>query len=251
MTHPPFFIAPDALDGSRLHLTGDAAHRIQHTLRLQAGDAIRVGDGTGTIYDGRIETLARGAVDAAMTEERTLPAEPAPHVELVQVLPKPVLADRLLAPCTTLGVSAFRFARGAHSPVGGGADEWAPRVERWQRIIRQACEQCERGWLPTCDLSDSLEACLQAHPAPVRLVGDEPRAGSEAHTLRAALVDAAAAETVQWVIGPEGGFSEAERERFPEWGLCPVSLGPHVLRLETAGVVAVALLSYELGRIGA
>lgn len=79
--------------------------------------------------------------------------------------------------------------------------------------------------------------------------GDESVRGSGGSGLHEALSDGAEAGTLQWVIGPEGGFSAAERARFSEWGLRSVSLGPHILRLETAAVVAVALTQYELGRL--
>ena len=133
---PPLFIAPEAIDPPRVTLRGDTAHRLQHTLRLHVGDRIRVGDGAGTLHTAEVQALRRDAVDAVIQETTRLPPEPGPRLEIVQVLPKPALADRILAPCTTLGVSAFRFARGERTPVSGAADEWSTRLERWRRIVR-------------------------------------------------------------------------------------------------------------------
>ncbi len=250
MKRPPLLIAPDALQATRIVLRGAVAHRVQHTLRLQPGCRVRVSDGDGTMVEAELDVFHRGEVEGAILHTDTLPPEPRPAVEIVQVLPKPALADRLIGPCTALGVAAFRFARGDRTPVDTPAAGWEDRVARWRKLASQAAEQSERGRVPTCAAYESLAACLAAAPADVRLVGEERTEAREAaHALRDGLAAAATVQTVQWIIGPEGGFSDRERQRFREWGLRPVSLGPHILRLETAAVVATSLTMYELGRL--
>lgn len=250
MKRAPLFIAPDAIDPPDIRLTGQIAHRIQHTLRMRVGERVRISDGRDMVYEAELERLGRDAVEALVRGQTALEPEPEPTVEIVQVLPKPALADRILAPCTTLGVSAFRFAVGERTPVSGGGAERDARLERWRRIVRQAAEQCERGRLPACELYGSLDSALAATTADLRLVGDEgQRTARGAPELASALSQARTARVVQWIIGPEGGFSPAERARFDAWGLQSVGLGVHVMRLETAAVVATALTQYELGRM--
>lgn len=249
MKRPPLFIAPDALAVPHIRLTGAPAHHALHVLRLAPGDQIRVSDGRDTVYTAEIRRCERAAVAAAVIGDEPLPPEPHPAVEIVQVLPKPALADRLLPPCTALGVAAFHLVPGDRSPAAPRSGSWDDRLGRWRKLIRGAAEQSERGREPPCALHGSLNACFAAAPADMRLVGDEATAGGDLRPLADRLAAAPDVRTIQWVIGPEGGFSNEEREQFPAWELAAVPLGPHILRLEIAAIVAASITFYELSRL--
>ena len=249
MKRPPLLIAPDAIQPPRVRLTGPDAHRVQHTLRLRPGSRVRISDGVATVVEAELDTFDRNEAGGTIIHTRPLPPEPMPAVEVVHVLPKPALADRVIGPCTALGVAALRFAPGEHTPVAAPDDGWARRLERWQSLARHAAEQSGRGRAPTCAVYDSLAACLADTAGVLRLMGDEAQAGAVDPGLTAALATVGDATRVQWIIGPEGGFSTGERALLEGARVHRVGLGPHILRVELAAVVAVTLTMYELSRL--
>jgi 16S rRNA (uracil1498-N3)-methyltransferase len=153
----------------------------------------------------------------------------------------------MLQKCTEVGAAAFVPVISSRALVQDGRDA-AKKLERWERIVREAAEQSRRGILPPVHPPLAFEAALQrAQPDALRLIAWE---GEHSLTLRAALAPskAAPAPTIAVFIGPEGGFSEAEIEAARAAGVQPVTLGERILRMETAAVVAAALVLYELYR---
>jgi 16S rRNA (uracil1498-N3)-methyltransferase len=151
---------------------------------------------------------------------------------------------------TEIGVAKFVplvSHRGVVRPQSGRVE----RRERWRRIVTEATEQCGRSYIPELAppmlLSDALESSEG-----LRLL---PWEGERQATLRQALREAAGkgkkAPAVSIFVGPEGGFARQEVDRAVDLGVWTVSLGPRVLRSETAGIVAAAAVLYELGELGA
>jgi 16S rRNA (uracil1498-N3)-methyltransferase len=246
-----FFVPRDAFSGDEVHLEGELAHRISRVLRLQPGDAVVLLDGGDLEYEIRLEKVGPRSVTGTVVGRR--PGQPERSVRLVlyQSLVKGERFDWVLEKGTELGVAAFAplvSRRNVRQPM----PERSGRPERWRRVVREAAEQCGRSVLPDLLPAQSLAKALSG-AADLRLL---PWEDEEALGLATALRDgrptleAVERPTVAVFIGPEGGFTVEEVALAREAGAQVVSLGRHILRSETAGIVAVAAVLYEMGELG-
>jgi 16S rRNA (uracil1498-N3)-methyltransferase len=247
-----FFAPPEAISGDRVSLEGDLAHRLSRVLRLKAGALVVLLDGSGLEYETRLEAVAPRVVTGVVLGRRAGPPEPRVRLVLCQSLVKGERFDWVLEKGTELGVSAFvplLSRRIVVRPVPGRS----ARPERWQRVVREAAEQCGRSVLPDVLPAQGLEEVLSAR-ADLRLL---PWEGEEAMGLATALrrarpdLEAVERPTVAVLIGPEGGFAAEEVALAREAGARVVSLGRRILRSETAGIATAAAVLYELGELGA
>lgn len=221
-----------ATAGEALRLEGPEAAHLSRVLRVRAGDEVEVFDGRGGAGRFRVEAAARGHVDLALIERADGDRELPFRVTCAVAPPKGKRAHRLVEELTELGVGAFAplvLRRTAARPPD--PDE----VARWSV---EAAKQCLRNRtldaLAPVDLAGAL-ALAREHE--LALLPDT----TDAAPLREALARPRPA-SVLVVIGPEGGFDPAERQALREGGLVPVSLGPSVLRIETAAAAVVASL---------
>ncbi|HIJ91329.1 MAG: 16S rRNA (uracil(1498)-N(3))-methyltransferase [Desulfobulbaceae bacterium] len=239
-----FFIHPTDITGKTAILTGSEAHHLRTVLRLTPGAPITFFDGTGTRYQARIEQILKDRVTATIIEQ-TRDLEPKVCLHLGQALLKGQKMDLILQKATELGVNAiwpFSSEHGIHKP------QRETQLDRWQRIVLEACKQCDRAKPP--EIHDTREITdLMAHPPPcdMRLIFWE-------HETRQTLHEALAAQdkdcrSAFFLLGPEGGFSENEVACAQKEGFTPVSLGPRILRAETATLTATAILQFSLGNL--
>ncbi len=167
------------------------------------------------------------------------------RLELYQALIRPQRFELVLEKATEIGVSRFvpvLSGRGQVRTTGG-----SQRSVRWRRIVTEAAEQCGRGRVPVVDPPTKLEDALGLASG-LKLV---PWEGERTLGLRSALRSLdEVPERVSLLIGPEGGLAESEVAQAREAGWLPVSLGSRVLRSETAGIVAPAIVMHELGELG-
>lgn len=215
-------------------------------LRLGRGDFIAVLDNSGREFLVQLESLEREEVVGRIEEVRQAGGEPGARITLYQGLLKGDKLEMVLQKGTELGVAGFvpvlcqRCV--AALPRKGKAG-------RWRRIIVEAAEQSRRGRLPTLHPTLPLaQACQEA-----RGLSLLPWEGEAALGLRQALREGmplALREGVNLFIGPEGGFAPEEVELAQGYGIRPVTLGPRVLRAETAALAAVAAVLYEVGEMG-
>ncbi|MFO1408092.1 MAG: 16S rRNA (uracil(1498)-N(3))-methyltransferase [Steroidobacteraceae bacterium] len=221
--------------GTELDLSPAAASHVARVLRLREGSAILAFDGRGD--DHRCEILAvRGERVRVRVLERVagLP-EPALAVTLVQAVSRGERMDLTLQKATELGVRAVVPVLSARSVVKLDEDQAARKLRHWQAVVTAACEQCGRSVLPLVHPARDLARHLAGPPvAPLRLV---PSPGAAMPIARVPAGDA-----VELLVGPEGGFEDEELARAAAAGFVPVALGPRVLRTETAGMVAIAVL---------
>ncbi len=236
------FFVPPALfaesDGQLVELTGDMAHQIGAVLRLRAGDSITLLDGEGGEYVATIAQVERGRVRVKLGTHHAAKGEPSTQISLYQSLLKGEKWDYLLQKCTEVGVSRFVPVVSERCVVRGLA-----RQERYQRIVQEAAEQARRGRVPRVEPSlEFAAACQQAaaeHELCLLLWEGEPS------------VDMAAAlrpvTSLALLVGPEGGYSEAEVTLAHQCGIISITLGPRILRAETAGLVAATIALYSFG----
>jgi 16S rRNA (uracil1498-N3)-methyltransferase len=239
-----FFVDPTILGGDRVVLAGPQAHQISRVLRLKSGDRVVFVDGAGREYRVRLDEVRSAAVTG--TVDRVQPSRPEPRLflTLYQALVPRDRFESALQKGTEVGISRFVPTWCERSIVPGERiDE--KRLKRWRRIVTEAAEQCERGVVPAVAppmrFGDALAEAAGSGPTLVAWERERER------SIQAGLRDALAGPSLGLMVGPEGGFSSLEISAARDAEALTVSLGPRILRTETAGPVMAALALYEAG----
>ncbi len=238
-----FFVEPSVLAATpQVLLEGEIAHQLTRVLRLVAGGQIVLLDGQGTEYEVELTEVRRQgkteAVAGRITGQRAAGGEPRLRITLYQALLKGEKFDWVLQKGTEIGLAAFVPIL-TERCVGQGF-----RADRGRRIIREAAEQSRRGLLP--DLADQPLRLADAL-AQIKEQGQTGLIAWEEEHHRSLKDLPPGLERLALLIGPEGGFSQAEARQAQAAGVEAVSLGPRILRAETAGLVAAALSLYQSG----
>ena len=243
-----FFVPPECIDGDEAVVTGAVARQLAAVLRAAPGDRVALLDDTGAEYFVTLSRVGPKEVAGVVTG-RAFDAAPQPPVTLYQALLKADRFEQALQKCTELGVARFVPVVTERCVPRIDARWAASRYPRWRRIVTEAAEQSGRRRVPALEAAVGLrEACDAAEG--VRIVPwEEERATGIRAALRAAGPDALR-RGVSLFVGPEGGLTEAEAAYAASRGVAPVSLGPRVLRSETAAMAAVAAAQYEMGELG-
>jgi len=233
-----FFV--EKFDGQRALVAGDRAHHLGVVLRAQAGQLYELSDGVRVCL-GRIEKVARDSVEFALLEE--LPAEELRlQVTLLLSVVKFDAFEWAIEKATELGVMEI-------VPVAATRSEKAlvaaaeKRSERWRKIVLEAAQQSRRVRLPVLRPVVRPDVAFAARAERLGIFLSE---WAEAPALRVVLRDRAASQAVL-AIGPEGGWTDEERDLAMKAGFHEASLGRLILRTETAVITALASLSYALG----
>jgi 16S rRNA (uracil1498-N3)-methyltransferase len=240
---PPLFLVDDLPDGDTLALSGDEGRHAARVKRLAVGELVLVGDGRGMIAAGVVTAVLPDGLQLDLTSRRFVRALE-PSITVVQALPKGDRAELAVETATELGVdlivpwAASRSIVQWHGPRGDKA------LDKWRRTATEAAKQSRRAWVPQL-----------APLAGTAAVADRLAVGCglvlhEAAEVSLASVDLPSDGEVVVVVGPEGGISPDELDRFGAAGATAVRLGEPVLRTSTAGAAALAALSVRLGRWG-
>jgi 16S rRNA (uracil1498-N3)-methyltransferase len=228
------FFVPGALDGGVVALPERIAHQATAVLRLRPGDPVVLFDGRGGEWSAELRAAGRD-VSARLLERRFPAREPALRIALGQAVLKADRFEWVLQKGTELGVAAFQPLLTRRTVPGGGG-----RLERWRRIVVEAAEQCGRCVVPDVAEPARFEDVL-SRPAPTVLLWENEQRQSFPAALAAARAQAAGGETVRLLVGPEGGFDPDEARAALDAGAFPGSLGPRILRSETAALAAASL----------
>jgi 16S rRNA (uracil1498-N3)-methyltransferase len=224
-------VEAEAFAGQRVEVTGEAYQHLFRARRTAVGEAVRVVDGLGHARWSRVESVDRRRGVLALAEPADA-NEPPRAVHLLVATPRPQRASWLVEKATEVGVAAIHFLHTERAPrnVGEGS------AGRLRRVAAAAVEQCHRARLPEITGPHPFAAIPQrAESCPHRLVLDT---GAEAGPLAEE-----GTAPVALAIGPEGGWSAEELHQLADWGFRAISLGPRILRIETAAVVGVAGLA--------
>jgi 16S rRNA (uracil1498-N3)-methyltransferase len=239
-----FFVSPEIVAQQEVSLGPELAHRLGRVLRLQPGDRVLLLDGSGREYDVELTGLSASAVRGTVMASHEGTGEPRLRLTLYQVLIKGPRFDWVLEKGTEVGISSFVPVVSSRSVVRPG-EASASRLERWRRIVTEAAEQSGRSRLPQLSPPIAFADAVASAPG-LRLL---PWEGEADGTLREALAAEGPLQAVSLFIGPEGGFPAEEVEMARRQGVQTVSLGPRILRAETAAIVAAALILQELGEM--
>lgn len=244
-----FFAPPDAVvaAGATLTLAEEDATHIARVLRLTPGERLIVIAGPGREALAEIVTAGAKAVTARIVALRSVQREPELAVRLVQGVAKGEKMDYIVQKATELGVAEFVPVQTDRAVVRLDRERGEEKALRWQRIAREAAQQCGRTVVPSVRAPQSFAQALTA-PADLRIL---PWEGEATRGLRETLADwRHQTGTIAVFIGPEGGFADSEVAAARAAGCLPVSLGPRILRTETAGPAALTMILHQLGDLG-
>ena len=232
---PRFFI--DGTADGRAYIAGADALHIAKALLMRPGEAQTLCDGKGTDFDGVLETVTDRQVTVRISASRPSQAEPTLAVTLYQGLPKGDKMDWIIQKAVELGVTAVVpvATRRSVARLEGKADK---KQERWQRIAAEAAGQCGRGMLP------SVERPLSWSQALSRLSGEPALVFYEGGGRPLRELVTPSTRRLSVFVGPEGGFDPEEIDAIRRQGGGVATLGPRILRCETAPLAALTLLMH-------
>ena len=237
------FVFDDHLprDGT-ITLTGEESHHLHKVLRIEVGKEVEAINGRGVVWRTEVVDAGDRSSVLRILDKRNI--EPAPvSFEMAVAIPKGGRMDDVVRQLTELGISTICPLVTERSEVGGLLERVETKLEKWERIAIQACKQSGNPWLPVIRKPLSFEKWSeQLSGNSVRLLGSlVPEAKFISSFSRSEVVEVAIG------IGPEGGFSQLEQEVAKMVGFTPVRFGPHVLRVETAAVCALAVAQEIFG----
>jgi 16S rRNA (uracil1498-N3)-methyltransferase len=255
MSRHRFYAPPASLTGSTIILSPAESHHLAKVLRLKAGDEVFVFDGCGHEYRCRVLQPAAKAAQLEIAAAMTNRVEPPIRVTLAQSLAKGDKFDLIVQKATELGVAAIVPVVTARSELKLGAEQAGKRLQRWERVSLEALKQSGRRTLVDIHqpvlLRDFLDKTFW-RPDRLTQSGDArntPFVFCEkgGKPLREVLDASVGRSSATAVIGPEGGWSEDELGLFAARECKLVTLGPRILRTETAAIAALAVLFHSLG----
>jgi 16S rRNA (uracil1498-N3)-methyltransferase len=239
----PRFHVPEAAPGARVSLPEHSAHHARDVLRLRPGAAVRVFDGRGAEFEAVLDAVSRQGVSAHVTGLAAARAESPLHVVLAL---SPLRGDRMelvVQKATELGVAEIRPVVTVRTDAAARPALKGSRQERWDKVASGAAEQSGRAVVPAVAPTTTLAGLL-----------DEPFDGlkllflERAHPAR--LSTLAPPVRVLILVGPAGGWEDAEVERATAAGFLVAGLGPRILRAETAALAALGAVQVLWGDLG-
>jgi len=238
-----FYLAPLLWQAETLVLSGDEAAHCSRVLRRQIGDQIEVFDGAGRVATATITTLSKNSVHAAIK----FIVQHEPRAAEVHLLPSMIKAEPfewLLEKATELGASSVRPVMTQRSVVQLSGDQLEKKWLKWQRHMIESAKQCHTPWVPQLERPADLKSLLPSLPAGAFKV----MPALTQNTRRLHDLSFAAQTSVFALIGPEGDFTPEEEALAEKHGFLSVTLGPLILRAETAAITTLAILGHELRR---
>ena len=235
---PRFYVDSRGIGLDKLVISGDEAKHMKNALRMQPGDTFTAFDGSGVDFDCRVTSVG-SAVEADILSRWTTEAEPAVKVTLYQAYPKLAKMEEIVQKAVELGAAGivpFISARCVKKPED---------ASRLRRVALAAVKQCGRSIIP--EVSDILRfddalARMSDHESLI-VCWEEEQITPLSDALKGDAKD------IGIVIGSEGGFEAAEVEKMRDVGGVSVTLGPRILRTETAGIAVLAAVFYERGQM--
>jgi len=239
MSSRRFLLSELPLQG-RAILQGSEAHHLRNVLRAEPGRIVELLDGSGRVWRATVGHCSESRVELHNVELIET-ASAATRLGLIQSLCRPEKLEWILEKCTELGIDDIYLLEASRSVVKIPKDRLEAKMERWRKIILAAVKQSRRSTFPALHPPLPLPmVCRSLSPGVKLLLSEDAGCPSLKGTVRSAKRDRAV-----FCIGPEGGWTKQEYEELLRWGFQPASLGPQILRTETAALVVTAILKYE------
>lgn len=237
-----FFIDQDSISGDTAIISGPEARHISTVLRLKPGSSIELFDGNGLVYTAQITNVDKSAIKTTIVESHHH-QEYAPFLSVVQSMVKGKKMDLIIQKATELGVSTFQPIITRHCDIKNVP---AGQNDRWQRITLEACKQCNRPTPMLCLPTVSFERFVaNVDKSTTKVIFWEN--DSTGGVLTQQITTTTGRALI--LIGPEGGFAHDEVDAAIKQGFTPATLGPRILRAETAAIAAISIVQFLLGNL--
>ena len=240
-----FYLPPEKCADKSMVLDGREAHHALHVLRLKQGDPVTILDGNGAIYQCKIAGASKSEVRLSLQESRTVAPKPW-RITLFQAIPKGKTFELIIEKATELG--AKRIVPILSQRVVSTPENPERKVERWKLAGIEAIKQSGSPWLPVIEAPVKLpDAVSIGQPFDLSLVGSlQPGAKHPKHWLDTLKPKSSEPTEVAIWIGPEGDFTADEVALLERASARPITLGNLVLRVETAAIYCLSVLSSEM-----
>jgi 16S rRNA (uracil1498-N3)-methyltransferase len=240
-------VPPGALDQPTVILPPSVAHYVMHVLRLRVGDELDAFDGRGQECRLRVTSISPTQVQGERVALLVTAAPSLTPFILGQALPKGTKMDLIVEKCSELGLTTLVPLYTDRTVVRQAPERLAGKMARWQRIAAAAARQCGRRTLLDVHAPMALaDFCTCYRSAPIKFVCWE---AEQRYGMRQALAGLTDQSPIVVLIGPEGGLTMDEVGMARAHGFMTVSLGPRVLRTETAAIVLISIVRYSLGEL--
>jgi 16S rRNA (uracil1498-N3)-methyltransferase len=242
-----FYLAPESWNTDALLLTDPEAHHCRNVLRLAPGDKVVLFDGRGRELTAEITSSSPGLVLRKLHEAQTPPLRC--QITLAQAIPKGKNMDLIVQKAVEIGAAEIAPILSDRTVVRLDEESAASKQAKWQIVAIEAAKQCGQNWLPRVHVAQTMAQFFQqSRRFDLQLIGSLQ---SDAVHLKKILGEYFAEHgdrptNVLMLVGPEGDFTPAELSLARSHGCCPITLGPIVLRVETASIYCLSVLSYEL-----
>ncbi len=239
-----FFADASQINNGAVEITGDDVSHITKVLRLRQGDEVCVCDKSGTDYICTIDDVTKDKVTLKVISSELSKTESKINITLYQGVAKGEKMDYIIQKCVELGVKSFVpiITKRTVVKIADGNK----KVQRWQKISQEAAKQSMRGIIPeVCmpmNFSDAVKK-IASNDNAINIMAYE----NEINTTLKEILKQSNFTDINIIIGPEGGFEESEAQLARESGIYTVTLGPRILRTETAPVAVSSVVMYELG----
>lgn len=245
---PKFFVPAENIQGEEVIITGEDAHHLGAVLRMQVGDAIKVSIPGKERFLVSISQIDSHKVVGKIIQRQSISQEPPIRLRLFQGLAKGEKMDWVVQKAVELGAQEVIPFTSRYCVVKLDEKKQEKKIQRLQRIAHEAAKQSQRDNLPVVQRVlkfSELLGDITSRPDHLVLVPYELEEAQGLSSLVAQDV-----REISIIIGPEGGFAIEEITELTKVGGIPITLGPRILRTETAGIVALSLVGYRFGDLG-
>ncbi len=240
-----FYIDPDSVVEDRIFVRGDEFHHIVDVMRIKKGDLVNAFDGKGNIYSGVIDSIALKEAIIRIKERKFVESTKTVSIALIQAIPKKDKMEDIVEKCTELGIDEIMPVITDRTIVRFDLDKATSKLDRWRKISKEASKQCGRA-----DIVEVLSVCKYKDVVPKLkefdlvlipcLSGKREKIGTILGNFKGT--------RIAYLIGPEGDFTDDEIELAGSFNAVPCDLGDNVLRVDTAAIMTLAIIKYELNR---
>jgi len=244
-----FFIEQTKITSTKIFITGSDAAHIKKVLRMKSGDRIELFDGRGFEYEARIENLLAGSIEVSITKRFLSASESPVQIIVAQALLKDRKMDSLTRQLTEIGITKLIPFTSIRSVPRPDKKRLSARRKRWEKIAIEALKQCRRGIVTRIGETITFNDVIKIDDeCDLKIVFWENESKPVSYAVQQ--VHDRHYKKILAVLGPEGGFTEKEIEDARACGFVTASLGPRILRAETATVAACTILQYLFGDMG-
>jgi 16S rRNA (uracil1498-N3)-methyltransferase len=241
---PRVFVGFDKIEDNTALIEGGDVNYLKNVLRLKVGDEVSIMDSKSKEYSAKITVIDKDMIKVDLIAEKHPKSESKVKLTLAQGIPKNPKMDFVVQKATELGVLRIIPVKTERSIVKIEGEKEEIKVNRWQKIAKEAAEQSGRLIIPFVEQIRDLKEVL-------RLCSDFDKCimlweMEKGNTIKKFLQENKSIKSLLLLIGPEGGFSHDEVELAKSHGFIPVTIGSRILRTETASIAVLSMIDYEL-----